>query len=231
MKKKTIFIIIIFSLVVLGGIGAVVGWFAYQTYRAGGKEKLAAIHDVAEFTKAVGNAVLLPVGEDPVVATVSDKTKLGRQFFFRSAENGDKVFIYTQSSKAILYRPSIHKIVEIASIQGIDGTSQQPTQEATPLPTPMAVTLAIYNGTTTTGLTKKAEKQITAAIPDMTITDKSTAKKSDYVKTLIFAVQKTHEAVLTQLALLLGADVFTTLPPGEILPNTDVLIILGANAQ
>ncbi len=231
MKKKTIFIIIIFSLVVLGGIGAVVGWFAYQTYRAGGKEKLAAIHDVAEFTKAVGNAVLLPVGEDPVVATVSDKTKLGRQFFFRSAENGDKVFIYTQSSKAILYRPSIHKIVEIASIQGSDGTSQQPTQEATPLPTPMAVTLAIYNGTTTTGLTKKAEKQITAAIPDMTITDKSTAKKSDYVKTLIFDVQKTHEAVVTQLALLLGADVVTTLPPGEILPNTDVLIILGANAQ
>jgi hypothetical protein len=66
--------------------------------------------------KKVGELYDLPKGENPTIATISDKTKLQKQPFFLKAENGDKVIIYTNAKKAILYRPSIHKIMEIAPL-------------------------------------------------------------------------------------------------------------------
>lgn len=55
---------------------------------------------------------LMPLGEEPTVATVTDPAAT----FFKSSEKGDKVFIFVKAGKAILYRPSIDKIVEIVSV-------------------------------------------------------------------------------------------------------------------
>lgn len=66
---------------------------------------------------AVGKLVLLPTGETPTIATVTDPNKLkAEQAFFAKAAVGDKVLIYTQALKAIMYRPSENKIVEIAPL-------------------------------------------------------------------------------------------------------------------
>lgn len=64
----------------------------------------------------VGKLISLPKGEEPTVATVTDKEKLSDQPFFKDAENGDKVLIYKQSSKAILYRPSTNKVIDVTSV-------------------------------------------------------------------------------------------------------------------
>ena len=64
----------------------------------------------------IGSVVDLPEGEIPTVATVQDATKLKEQAFFSTAENGDKVLIYTEAKKAFLYRPSTKKIIEIAPV-------------------------------------------------------------------------------------------------------------------
>lgn len=81
---------------------------------------------------AVGKLVLLPEGETPTIATVTDPSKLKTQqaFFARSAE-GDKVLIYTSALKAIMYRPSENKIIEIAPL--VIGNPN-----ATPAPAPKA---------------------------------------------------------------------------------------------
>jgi hypothetical protein len=73
---------------------------------------------IAEENKAlldrVGAVIILPDDETPTIATVSDLDKLKGQPFFAKAELGDKVLIYAKAKKAILYRPSTNKIVELA---------------------------------------------------------------------------------------------------------------------
>ncbi|TSC84950.1 MAG: Uncharacterized protein G01um101413_334 [Parcubacteria group bacterium Gr01-1014_13] len=66
---------------------------------------------------AVAKLVLLPEGENPTIATVTDAEKLrSGQAFFAKTANGDKVLIYTGARKAIMYRPSENKIIEIAPL-------------------------------------------------------------------------------------------------------------------
>ena len=64
----------------------------------------------------VSQLAILPSGEQPTVATVSDVSKLSSQTFFANAQNGDKVLIYGKAQKAILYRPSTNKIINIAPL-------------------------------------------------------------------------------------------------------------------
>ncbi len=65
----------------------------------------------------VSKLYLLPNNEDPTVATVSDPEILKDQSFFILSEKGDKVLIFNKAGKAVLYRPSLNKIIEIAPIK------------------------------------------------------------------------------------------------------------------
>ncbi len=64
----------------------------------------------------LGQKMELPQGETPTMATVTDVSKLDSQPFFKNAQNGDSIIIYSTSRKAILYRRSTHKIIEVAPI-------------------------------------------------------------------------------------------------------------------
>jgi len=86
----------------------------------------------------------LPKDEEPTIATVLDKEKLKDQLFFAKAENGDKVIIYSKNQKAILYRPSINKIIDVA-----------PISIAPPQVTPTVTPTAIISDTPTPTVAKK----------------------------------------------------------------------------
>ena len=64
----------------------------------------------------VGKLIALPEGENPVIATVTETDLLKGEPFFMKARNGDKVLIYTNAGKAILYRPSERRLIEVGSL-------------------------------------------------------------------------------------------------------------------
>lgn len=64
----------------------------------------------------VSKLMVLPQDETPTLATVTDIKKLEGQPFFANAKEGDKVLIYTNNKKVILYSPSMNKIIEVGSV-------------------------------------------------------------------------------------------------------------------
>ena len=79
----------------------------------------------------VSQLVLLPDGEVPTVATVADPELLKDQPFFAKAQKGDRLLIYTNAKKAILYNPRSNKIVEIAPLSiGSNQAVENPSQDS-----------------------------------------------------------------------------------------------------
>ena len=121
-------------LVLLLVVAGVSGTYYYYTKYNEVNTKLnnpeqTAQEEVARLVSQIGVIMELPADEQPTVATVLDKDKLKDQGFFVKAENGDKVVIYSKARKAILYRESAKKIIEVAPID-----LTQPEPSATPKP-------------------------------------------------------------------------------------------------
>ena len=78
-----------------------------------------------DIVSRAGKLIILPEGEVPTIATVSDPEKLKDQPFFAKAKVGDKVLLYQNARKAYLYDPVNNKILEVAPISLGTGTSAQ----------------------------------------------------------------------------------------------------------
>jgi hypothetical protein len=106
---------IVVAIVLIGAIG--VATFSTLKYQDAKKNPQSLIQaDQKKLIDKVGALIELPKDEQPSIATVSDKEKLKEQAFFKSAENGDTLLIYTKAKKAILYREKTNKVVEVAPI-------------------------------------------------------------------------------------------------------------------
>jgi len=103
--------------------------------------------EVEDLVNKVSKLIALPEDENPTVATVTDIEAVKDQTFFAKAQNGDKVLIYTNARKAILYRPSENRILEVGLVninqqdqngEEVAGESAEEEEEVeeTPTPTP-----------------------------------------------------------------------------------------------
>ena len=123
-NSKKIYCIIISVLIILflGAAGAATYFYSQATYFAKQFNELKlnpqkfVQEETQKLIEQVGKLVVLPEGEQPTIATVNDPELLKNQPFFAGAKKGDKVLIYTNAKKAILYDPVNNKIIEIAPV-------------------------------------------------------------------------------------------------------------------
>lgn len=107
-------------LVVLGG-GAYAlwswsGWFSDAPAEERATSREEEENEITDIVARVGELIVLPEGEEPTIATVTDPEKLRDQVFFANAKEGDVVLIYTGAQKAYLYDPVADKLVEVAPL-------------------------------------------------------------------------------------------------------------------
>lgn len=115
-KKKLVNVLLV--LLVLAGFG--LSAFLYtqmqtlkndpKTLQQAQQSKTNAIKD------KVAKLISVPADETPILATVDNKEKLKDQPFFKDAQNGDYILMFAQSKKAIIYRESENKLVNVGPI-------------------------------------------------------------------------------------------------------------------
>lgn len=128
-KNKVLFFAIFAALIVAFGSTA---YFYIKYNDLKNDPNAEAKEDTVKLVREVGKIMLLPADETPTVATISDKEKLKDQTFFAKAEDGDKLLAYGgKYMQAILYRPSIHKIINVAPIvsDGQEAVKQQSSEQ------------------------------------------------------------------------------------------------------
>lgn len=117
--------------VVIIGIGVFL-FYKYKTVAPVANNPQAIQAEVSKMVSEVGKLIVLPSGETPTIATVTDITKLKSQPFFQNAKNGDKVLIYANAKEAILYDPVLKKVLNVAPLN--IGTSSAQTASPSSLP-------------------------------------------------------------------------------------------------
>ncbi|MFA6000305.1 MAG: hypothetical protein WC783_05025 [Candidatus Paceibacterota bacterium] len=112
---------------------ALAGYFYSQIRSLKQDPQALAQKEVAEMVAKVGKLLVLPVGETPTLATVSDPEALKDQAFFAGAQKGDKVLIYAGAKKAILYSVTLNKVIDVAPLNiGTQKAVTPPTTEKKP---------------------------------------------------------------------------------------------------
>ncbi|MDD5290949.1 MAG: hypothetical protein PHZ04_02425 [Patescibacteria group bacterium] len=98
-------------------------------------QQAVAQKETQDLLNKVGQFIILPKGETPIVATITDPDKLAAgQAFYQGSIKGDKVLVYNKAKKAIIYSPSRNVLVNVgpAFLQpqsGIDQTDNAVAQE------------------------------------------------------------------------------------------------------
>lgn len=114
--KKPAGILFILLLIAIGG-------FSYYFYKYNVVSKNAVVDSqqkaeeakkkTDEVVNMVSKLMVVKDSTNAVLATIADKSKLEGQKFFESAENGDDLILFPNMQKAVIYRPSINKIIDI----------------------------------------------------------------------------------------------------------------------
>jgi len=134
--KIALIIMIIIAAAALGGCA----WL-YTKYTAvkqqasalatpAGQQEMAKL-EVQALLDKIGKLIVLPAGEEPTVATITDADALKKeQQFYQDASNGDKVVIYVQAKKAVIYNEAKNILVNVGPIFVNEQASTTPSIDA-----------------------------------------------------------------------------------------------------
>jgi hypothetical protein len=115
--KKIVLVIIWFLVGIVVGAGAFFAWNKYVAKNPATVASQMEQAQVKDLVAKIGKLIILPTGEEPVVATINDAAALIKdQVFYKGAKNGDVVLVYQKASKAIVYSPARNVIVNVGPI-------------------------------------------------------------------------------------------------------------------
>ena len=113
-NKRKIFTVVII-IIALSGYG--LSYYLYSQNQSLKKNPDQVVQEqTTKIIAQVSKLMQLPTDESPSVVTVTDKSKVVDQPFFKNVENGDALLVYSKNLQAILYRPSINKIIQVGPV-------------------------------------------------------------------------------------------------------------------
>ena len=118
--------------------------------------------------------MVLPTNETPVLAEVADRSKL-EGTLKRKAETGDQILLYQKAGTAIIYRPSLDKIVAVEPIL----FGKQPNSA-------FNEKIAIINGTGNDELLSKFITNLYEIYPNSRLISKTNAPR-EFPTTIVYA--------------------------------------------
>lgn len=114
-KTRRLYFLAVPALLAAAVIGGAVYFYGSYTSSPEYIQKKAEA-EVQSLVDKVGKKMLLPEGI-PTVFVVSDpQVLISQQAFFAGAEAGDKLLVYTEASKAIIYSESRDMIINVGPI-------------------------------------------------------------------------------------------------------------------
>lgn len=193
--------------------------------------------EVSQLIEEISQIYDLPALEKPTVATITDVGKLKNQPFFQKAKNGDKVIIYNQAKKAILYDPISKKILEIAPLSGSLGLESQNSTESAQTPsletstdnseTQITAKIALRNGAGRRGLAATTQEELKKTYPEVNVVSKDNVDGEKVDKTIVVIFNQSAKADAERLREFFSATI-ADLPEGESkVEGADIMVILG----
>jgi len=216
-KKKVLIFIsgIVFVGVIIGGIYLL--FFQNKGIESLTEDQVK--QKIKSVTKEIEKLILLP-NEIPSLATVMDADVLKKnQPFYRDAQNGDIVLLYSSERKAIIYNPREKKLVNVGPIIIDEDVANKNNEEI--------LAIEIRNGSGLSGKAKEVEEQLKNN-QEFAVGNVGDASKTDYVGNILVDFTKGKKSsLLDRLQKLYNAEVRQTMPEGEADSSAEALLILG----
>ena len=219
---------------------AISGFYYYQYEQT--KTQLETLKQNTKTTNTkdlidkVSNLTVLPKDEVPTVATITNIEDLKNVSFFKLAQNGDKLLIYTKAKRTIIYRESSNQIVEtMTTAFDISNKPEKQVSDQVAGAQDMQVnkkipyTLTVLNGTQVVGQAeafgdKLAERDVKYIVSEITKDD----AKLLYDNSIAVGLSTLGKSIVNEIFVDIKSEL---LPSAEILPQTDVVIIVGSDIQ
>lgn len=236
MFEVTKFKLLVGGAVLLLIIASLLGYFFFT--KANSPTVAVKSDEVTRLIEELSQIYDLPTGEVPTIATVTDVEKLKDQPFFEKAKNGDKVIIYNQAKKAILYDPVSRKILEIAPLSGSLGLESQTSTQSGQVPESephspkqtsegLTAKIALRNGAGKRGLAATTEEELKKTYPDINVVAKDNVDGNNVDKTIVIIFNNKFKFDADKLKDFFEATI-VDLPKGETkIAEADIMVILG----
>lgn len=127
-RKVKKYIAVIMVVLILAGTGFV---FARENPKARAILGIAPKNEqeaVSRYLAQLSHLMVLPVDDNPVLATVEDPEALiKQQAFFNGSQKGDVVLIFPKTSRAVLFSPKKNLIINAGPVIQNQKTAQEGT--------------------------------------------------------------------------------------------------------